>query len=219
MAASRRLEGYASVSDQPTKIVEKVDGEIVVFYEAIQPGAFRFALSDSKGPSTVFLRDHNSSLILGRRNRNLTVREDDHGLKFYLDVPETALGDETFELVDREILLGCSFKFTVGRESWHEPDPNKPPLRVVEMVGGLFDVSVCTSPPETTSVTVGRGPAPHLEQWPTRRFNPLTTLHCKLTGKPPRSEPPRSRLDGGSAHPPTPSKLPGLARRGCDHPL
>lgn len=119
---------------------------------------------------------------------------------------------------------GCSFAFTVARDSWHEPNPKQPPLRVIEKVGSLYDMSICTSPAyEATSVKVGRGPGRTREQL--ARYEKMRQQLDDIRRSPYlKGQKPEKRADtlqiGRRISPPAfASKLPGMLRRGCSHTL
>lgn len=105
----RRLEGYAAVFDQETRIAD--------FTELVRPGAFR----DSLGGDVLGLVDHDTSKLLARtKSGTLRLAEDSRGLHFDLAIPETSLGRDVLALAERGDLGGASFAFTVpqGGERW-----------------------------------------------------------------------------------------------------
>ena len=108
----RRLEGYAAVFNERA--------EVGSFTEVILPGAFRTSLS--RGRDILGLVDHDQSKILGRtRSGTLHLSEDQRGLAFVLDVPETQLGHDILALAGRGDLGGMSFGFlpNPGGERWN----------------------------------------------------------------------------------------------------
>ena len=107
--SGRRLEGYAATFANTA--------DIGAFRERIARGAFRDALSGD----VLALLDHDAGKVLGRtRTGTLELREDDKGLAFKLDVPDTAAGRDVLALAARGDLGGMSFGFMVpeGGESW-----------------------------------------------------------------------------------------------------
>ena len=105
----RRLEGYAATFASTA--------DLGAFRERIAPGAFRNALS----ADILALLDHDAGKVLGRtRTGTLALREDDKGLAFSLDVPDTAAGRDVLALAERGDLGGMSFGFLVpeGGEEW-----------------------------------------------------------------------------------------------------
>lgn len=110
-AAGRRLEGLAAPYGVETRIG--------TFTEVIAAGAFSQTLAE--GADVLGLLDHDASKLLGRtRSGTLRLSEDQRGLAFSLDVPDTQVGNDTLELARRSDLGGMSFGFVVrkGGEAW-----------------------------------------------------------------------------------------------------
>jgi HK97 family phage prohead protease len=108
-ASGRRLEGYAATFGSEARI-----GSIT---EVIEPGAFRASLSGD----ILALMDHDPGRVLGRtRSGTLRLSEDNRGLAFSLDLPDTQAGRDVIELAQRSDLGGMSFGFVVpkGGERW-----------------------------------------------------------------------------------------------------
>ena len=125
--ASRRLEGYAATF--------AATADLGAFRERISLGAFRDALSGD----VLALLDHDAGKVLGRtRTGTLELREDDKGLAFKLDVPDTAAGRDVLELAKRGDLGGMSFGFMVPEdgETWDGDTRtlNKIDLREISIV-------------------------------------------------------------------------------------
>lgn len=130
---SRRLVGHAAVFGE----VADIGGQ---FRETIAAGAFRKAL---KACDVVARWNHGEDTILGRTSSNtLRLTEDERGLAFELDLPNTTLGNDVLELVRRGDVAGMSFAFTCAREKWDSPTNT----RTVVEVGQLLDVSPVISP-------------------------------------------------------------------------
>lgn len=110
-ASGRKLTGYAAKWDSPTRIGD--------FTEVIRRGAF--AASLASGADILALADHDASRVLGRtRSGTLSLAEDDTGLAFILELPDTQAGRDLTALATRGDLGGCSFAFTVpkGGDHW-----------------------------------------------------------------------------------------------------
>jgi hypothetical protein len=104
-AAGRRLEGYAAVFGSEARMGS--------FVETIAPGAFRGAL----GGDVLALLDHDMGKVLGRtRSGTLRLHEDDRGLAFSLDLPDTQAGRDVVALAERGDLGGMSFGFRVPKD-------------------------------------------------------------------------------------------------------
>lgn len=125
----RTLHGYAAVYG-----VESSD--LGGFRERIAPGAFADVLDDA---DVRCLLNHNPSEILGRsRSGTLRLADEERGLRFECDLPDSPLGENVREAVKRGDIDGASFRFVVGEEEW-EGD-----LRTVKSVKALQDVTVAT---------------------------------------------------------------------------
>src|SRR5829696_6196756 len=124
----RTLHGYAAVYNA-------VSGDLGGFWERIAPGAFAGVLdADVRA-----LLNHNPSEVLGRtKSGTLRLFDEQRGLRFEIDVPDSPLGENVKEAVRRKDIDGASFRFTVDQESWQGD------LRTVERVKDLKDVTVAT---------------------------------------------------------------------------
>lgn len=110
-AAGRRLEGYAAVFGAVASIAG--------FTETIMPGAFAESLRS--GGDILALVDHDPNRVLARtKSGTLRLREDEKGLRFELDLPDTQAAHDTLALATRGDLGGASFGFFVpaGGDRW-----------------------------------------------------------------------------------------------------
>lgn len=130
------LAGHAGVFGQLA--------EIRGGWEALAPGAFDEVLA--RDDDVVALRDHNPSLLLGRRsNGTLRLSTDDDGLAFEVDLPDTSYARDVRELVARGDLKGASFGFVPGKSEYgHAPDGRQ--IRTYSSIRKLLDVSVVSQP-------------------------------------------------------------------------
>ena len=133
-----KIEGYAAVFNQRT--------DIGPFWEVIQKGAFARSLASDD--DVVCLFNHNEDFVLGRKSAgNLTLEEDDKGLKFSCLLPDTTVAKDTYANLRAGNLKECSFGFGID-----DPDgdkwvnlPDGKMLRTLIAVR-LQDVSVVTFP-------------------------------------------------------------------------
>jgi uncharacterized protein len=132
----RKLVGYVASFDVPAKIGS--------FVEVIRPGAFRKSLL-RPGGDILALVDHDASKLLG--NHTLRLNEDARGLAFSLDVPDTTLGRDVLELVQRGDIGGASFGFLPIAEAW--PEANQRELREID----LREVSIIHAHPAYGAAT------------------------------------------------------------------
>lgn len=139
------ISGYAAVFDQETVIGGKDWG----FREKISKGAFTEALKISDVRA---LFNHEEDHVLGRvKAGTLRLAEDDRGLRVEIDPPDTQDARDLIVKMQRGDIDQMSFAFTMegGVQTWDESGDM--PLRIIEKVGELLDVSVVTYPayPET----------------------------------------------------------------------
>lgn len=98
-----KLEGHASVFN--------ADADLGYFVERVMPGTFRDTILDD---DIRCLFNHNDDIILGRNKANtLRLSEDDRGLFFSCDLPDTSWGRDIRESVKRRDVTQCSIGFTV----------------------------------------------------------------------------------------------------------
>lgn len=160
-AAGRKLEGYAAVFDQQTTIAD--------FSETVARGAFTDTLRS--GRDVLALVDHDPQRLLGRtKNGTLRLAEDQRGLSFSIDVPDTQLGRDTLAMAERGDLGGASFAFRVakGGDGWE--GRNRTLLRV-----DLIDVSavIAFAAYAQTSVAARSQSEPRLPLALARRFTEI----------------------------------------------
>ena len=145
-----KLEGYAAVFDQPS---EDLGG----FTEVIKPGAFSRTLKEGCDVRALF--NHDPSMVLGRtkdggKTGTLRLSEDETGLRFSVDMPDTQVARDLMTLVERGDISQCSFGFSVREQNWNsskDADGDTREIREI-MDCDLFDVSAVTYPayPQTS---------------------------------------------------------------------
>jgi HK97 family phage prohead protease len=131
------MVGYAAVFDTETDIAG-------IFREKILRGAFADAISKASADVHA-LFNHDDNLVLGRmRSGTLRLAEDQKGLKVEIDPPDTQDVRDLMVKMKRGDIDQMSFAFTMrgGVQTWDES--REPPLRIIERVGELYDVSVVT---------------------------------------------------------------------------
>jgi HK97 family phage prohead protease len=130
----RTVEGYASVFNSMS---EDLGG----FREIILPNAF----SDVLDNDVRALYNHDSNYLLARTTSGtLELKEDEKGLYYRFEMPNTSYGNDMLELFRRGDLSQSSFGFTVEKDSWRMEDGQH--VRYIERVGSLFDVSPVVFP-------------------------------------------------------------------------
>ena len=86
------------------------------FFEKVAAGAFAKSLEEN---TIKALWDHNTNLVLGStKSQTLRIKEDDIGLYFELDLPDTETGRNAYESISRGDVDGVSFGFNVRADNW-----------------------------------------------------------------------------------------------------
>jgi HK97 family phage prohead protease len=129
----QKIGGYGAVFNSETVI----GGE---FREKIAPGAF----SKSIAGDVRSYFNHNSALILGRtKSGTLRLKEDERGLHYEVDLPDTQAGRDLRVSMARGDVDGSSFAFRVKKDAWEMGGDM--PLRTIQEIE-LFEVGPVTDP-------------------------------------------------------------------------
>jgi uncharacterized protein len=135
-----RLSGYAAVFNNASVPLP--------FIEYIAPGAFRKTLSET--PDVRLLINHEGLPLARTKNGTLTLTEDEVGLRFDAELPDTNEARDLYTLIERGDVDQMSFAFRVIRQKFNK-DRSERTLTEVSLSDG--DVSVVTYPAyPTTSV-------------------------------------------------------------------
>lgn len=129
----QRLVGYAAVFDAEADIGG-------YFRERIARGAFSEALQRDDIHA---LFNHDYGNVIGRAKAGtLALAEDEHGLRVEITPPDTQLARDLMANIRAGNIDQMSFAFSMhgGRQLWDESAET--PLRTIEKVGELFEVSV-----------------------------------------------------------------------------
>ena len=141
-SGSRTVSGYGSVFNSQS--------EDLGFIETIDPNAIT---DETIKRSDVFATlNHDMDKILARckyGSGSLELKCDDKGLYYRFDAPNTDLGDELLEYLNRGEIDSSSFAFTVKRDEWTKGDDGKTYRRILE-IDQVFDISpvFCAAYPE-----------------------------------------------------------------------
>lgn len=138
---SRNITGYA--------VVFESNSEDLGFIERIMKGAIT---DDTIKKSDVFcLLNHDSTKVLARSKYgegSLKLEIDERGLKYSFTAPQTDLGNELLEHIQRGEIDSSSFAFTVsleeGSERWYTVEGVQ--YRDIYKIDELFDVSPVYQP-------------------------------------------------------------------------
>lgn len=146
---NRTISGYAVKWEKKSNVL----GMFYKFREQFKKGAFADSLKDG---DQRFLWSHDSSQVLGRtKNGTLRLEEDDVGLRFELDLPNTTLGNDTYETIKRGDVDGVSFGFNNPDDHIEEFDDDIP-LRTINKAN-LIEVSAVAFPAYPDSEVSARG--------------------------------------------------------------
>ncbi|WP_272513680.1 HK97 family phage prohead protease [Bacillus cereus] len=130
-----KITGYAAVFNSKTTIGGWFD-------EVIEPGAFARSLSENSDIRALF--NHNWDNVLGRtKSGTLRLEEDEKGLKFEIELPNTSVGRDLAESMSRGDINQCSFGFWITEENWDYSV--EPALRTIKEVE-LYEISVVSIP-------------------------------------------------------------------------
>lgn len=138
-----RLSGYAAVFND--------DSVPLPFRERIAPGAFRKTLSET--PDVRLLINHEGLPLARTKNDTLRLSEDEVGLRFDAELPDTSEARDLYTLIERGDVDQMSFAFRVIRQKWNS-DRTERTLTEVSLSDG--DVSVVTYPAYPTTTVEAR---------------------------------------------------------------
>lgn len=143
--AARRATGYAARFNSRSH-------DLGGFVEVIEPGAFAESLATSRDIIATF--NHDETRLLGRTSSGtLHVYEDERGLGYDLDLPDTTVGRDVAELLSRGDLTGSSFRFRPQVVDWDTTESGYPLRRVV--TASLVELGPVTMPAYQESTAMG----------------------------------------------------------------
>jgi HK97 family phage prohead protease len=121
----QKLSGHAIVFDVQSR-------DLGGFVEVVRPQAIQRALQSDA--NVVALYNHDPGQVLGRTPSTLQLRQDDRGLAFVIDPPDTASGRDALALVRRGDIDGASFGFRTIKDAWRTEGN--------QMVRELLDIDI-----------------------------------------------------------------------------
>lgn len=139
--APRRLVGYAAVFNSQSRVITEKGR---TFREEILPGAFTRSLKSPILGDLVALWQHETQRPpLGRTPDTLRVAEDSTGLRFEIDLPDSAA--DIYEAVNRRDVRGVSFGMNPAtvRSTWSVREGM--PYRQIEDLD-LLEISLVVHP-------------------------------------------------------------------------
>ena len=143
-----------SAEGEPTTITgyavrwDKLSVPLWGFREKVARGAFSASIQKNNIKA---LWNHNSDMPLGNTAKgSLTLVEDDVGLRFILEPPDSSWGNDAVESIRRGDTDGVSFGFITTVDEWDYSDPQTTIRTIVE--GELLEISPTPFPayPDTS---------------------------------------------------------------------
>lgn len=135
----RFLEGYAIIFNQRSKLIREW-GE--VFHEVIEPGAPDNVLADP-GLNVIATVDHDRAKMLGRtKSGTLELIKDKKGLRYIIELPDTSLGRDIANQVERGDYFESSFIFSIAEKGYRYDRSEDIPVRYISDFSALRDISI-----------------------------------------------------------------------------
>ena len=142
------IQGYAVVFDAWADV--RSWGES--WKECIRKGAFTQSLKEN---NILALYNHDFNNVLARKDVNMKLVEDDKGLYFEIELPDTTQGNDLYELIDKGIVNQCSFSGYVRKNLWSEDDGGNVLREILEI--DLIEITITPIPVyEVTEAEVKR---------------------------------------------------------------
>ncbi|WP_369899752.1 HK97 family phage prohead protease [Bacillus manliponensis] len=152
---TRTISGYAVKWEMKSHTM----GYFRRFKEQFKRGAFADSLNSD---DQLALWSHNTSQVLGRtKNGTLRLFEDDVGLRFELDLPNTTLGNDAYETIKRGDVDGVSFGFQMRKQEWDEANPDNITRTITH--AKLLEISPVAFPAYPDSQVSARSHDPYKE--------------------------------------------------------
>lgn len=135
------------------------------FKEQFKRGAFTDSLTNH---DQLALWSHDTSKVLGRtKNGTLRLFEDEIGLRFELDLPNTTLGNDAYETIKRGDVDGVSFGFNMLKQEWDENDVENITRTILK--AKLLEISPVAFPAYPDSQVQARSYDPYKEHVESRQ--------------------------------------------------
>ncbi|EEK75195.1 Prophage LambdaBa04, prohead protease [Bacillus mycoides] len=139
------------------------------FKEQFKKGSFTESLTKEDQRA---LWSHDTSKVLGRtKNGTLRLFEDEIGLRFELDLPETTLGNDAYTTIKRGDVDGVSFGFQMQKQEWDESDPDNITRTIV--TAKLMEISPVAFPAYPDSQVSARSNDPYKQYVEERKHRDL----------------------------------------------
>lgn len=135
----RFIEGYAIIFNQRSKLIKEW-GE--TFFEVIEPTAADEVLRN-ENLNVIATVDHDRQKMLGRtKSGTLELIKDERGIKYRIQVPNTTLGNDMSELIERGDYFESSFVFTMPEDGYRTDRSEATPVRYISRFANMYDVAI-----------------------------------------------------------------------------
>ncbi len=142
------IQGYTVVFDRWAEVKEW--GEC--WSECIRKGAFTQSLVEN---SILALYNHDFNNVLARKDVNMKLIEEDKGLYFEIELPDTTQANDLYELIDKGIVNQCSFGGFVRKNVWSYDSEGNPLREILDI--DLVEITITPIPVyEVTEAEVKR---------------------------------------------------------------
>ena len=142
------IQGYAVVFDAWADV--RSWGES--WKECIRKGAFTQSLKEN---NILALYNHDFNNVLARKDVNMKLVEEDKGLYFEIELPDTNQANDLYELIDKGIVNQCSFSGYVRKNLWSEDNGGNVLREILEI--DLIEITITPIPAyEVTEAEVKR---------------------------------------------------------------
>jgi uncharacterized protein len=147
-----RADGGKLTATGHAAVFNRLSQNLGGFVEQVAPGTFAKTIVEQDIRA---LFNHDENAVLGRLGPGtLRLAEDDTGLAYEIDLPDTTVGRDVAKLIERGDVSGSSFGFRTIDDEWGET-PEGFPLRTLTQVS-LRDVGPVTFPAYTDSTSALR---------------------------------------------------------------
>ncbi|OFW53220.1 MAG: hypothetical protein A2163_09740 [Actinobacteria bacterium RBG_13_35_12] len=155
-AEIRADEGEKSKIKGTASVFNVMSEDLGGFKEIIEPSSFGSIIYENDIKALI---NHDPNLILGRNQRSKTLRlvEDEQGLKFEVDPPNTSYANDLIISMARGDIDQCSFAFRVAEDGQWWETINGIDIRHITKFAEMFDVAIVVYPafPQTHSELFG----------------------------------------------------------------
>jgi HK97 family phage prohead protease len=169
-AEGRTLAGYASVFNRPS--LPLTDSRGREFTEFVNAGAFAESI---RAGGAWALWNHDRGEVLARHPDTLSLREDEVGLRFEFELPDTTRGNDIRELMSRGVLDGqMSFGFRVLEDRWEQRGDERVRNLIRVSLAEISVVPEAAYPQTNSALRHGGGDAWHRRRLQLARRSVLT---------------------------------------------